>query len=113
MEDLDAERQRALIRGTSMHLRNMRYRYSIRYDHADRTPFTTEVNTITLGFVPVVILDNLSDKQGLGYVAFPHDGRRWRGPGLPCGGGPEQAVAHAARCVSPLEKTDDSRDEDA
>lgn len=104
IEDLDDTRRRELIRGTSMHLRNMKYRYSVRYDRSNRQPFTTEVNTVILGFLPVIILDNRTDRQGYGFVAFPHDGGRWRGPGLPCGGDREEAIAHAARCVSPLEE---------
>lgn len=106
IERLPEQRRNELIRGTSMHLRDMRYRYSIRFDRSDRACFTTEVNSITLGFVPVIILDNHTDRQGLGYVAFPYDGDRWRGPGLPCGGDPDQAVAHAAKCVSPLSPAD-------
>jgi hypothetical protein len=105
IEDLPLQRRNELIRGTSMQLRDMKYRYSIRYDHSDRAAFTTDVNGVTLGFVPVIILDNRSDKQGYGYVAFPYDGSRWRGPGLPCGGDPQQAVAHAAKCVAPLEES--------
>jgi len=104
IEDLPLQRRNELIRGTSMQLRDMKYRYSIRYDHSDRAAFTTDVNGVTLGFVPVIILDNRSDKQGYGYVAYPYDGSRWRGPGLPCGGDPQQAVAHAAKCVAPLEE---------
>jgi hypothetical protein len=99
---LPADRQRELIRGTSLHLREMKYRYSVRPDPGDRACFNAEVNTIKLGFIPVIITDNYTDRQGLGYVAFPYDGRRWRGPGLPCAGGPQQAVAHATRCVEPL-----------
>lgn len=104
IELIEDSRRNELVRGTSMHLRNMKYRYSIRYDHSDRQSFTADVNSILLGFIPVVILDNHSDKQGSGYVAFPYDGDRWRGPGLPCGGGPEEAVEHAAKCVAPLDE---------
>lgn len=103
---LPEERRRALLRGTSMHLRDMRYRYSVRYDHTERACFNADVNGVHLGFVPVIILDNMTDRQGYGYVAFPFDGSRWRGPGLPCGGGPEQALEHAARCVAPLDETE-------
>ncbi len=104
VEGLELARQRELLRGTSLHLRDMKYRYSIHFDDTGRAPFTMVINTITLGFLPVMILDNQSDRQGEGYVAFPFDGERWRGPGLPCVGGPEEAIAHAARCVSPLEQ---------
>jgi hypothetical protein len=96
------DRIREMIRGTSMHLREMKYRYSVRADPGERSCFNAEVNTIKLGFVPVIITDNHTDKQGVGYVAFPYDGRRWRGPGLPCAGSPQEAVAHATRCVEPL-----------
>ena len=102
-EQLDPQRCQELIRGTSMHLRDLRYRYSVRQDRGSRTPFTAEVNTVILGFAPVIIMDNHTDRQGMGYVAFPYDGRRWRGPGLPCGGSQEEAIAHASRCVAPIE----------
>lgn len=107
-----AERRRELVRGTSMYLRELRYRYSIRLDPSemtDRQPFSAEVNTIRLGFVPVIIIDNTNDRQGFGYAAFVHDGQRWRGPGLPCPGGQSDAVKHAARCVSPLAKEDETK----
>lgn len=107
IEGLDATRQHELLRGTSLHLRDMKFRLSIHYDNTGRAAFTREINTITLGFLPVVMLDNLSDKQGEGYVAFPFDGQRWRGPGLPCVGGPDDAIAHAAKCVSPLDEPDE------
>ncbi|TVQ50428.1 MAG: hypothetical protein EA377_14315 [Phycisphaerales bacterium] len=110
-ETLEASRIAELIRGTSLQLRNMRYRYSVRLDrHAahDRQPFTKIVNTIRLGFMPVIITDNGTDRQGYGYVAFVYDGRRWRGPGLPCPNEREDAIAHAARCVAPLDQDDES-----
>lgn len=97
------QRCRELIRGTSLFLREMRYRFSVRYDRTDRERFTAEVNAVRVGFVPAVISDQLSDRQGFGYVAFVYDERRWRGPGLPCGGGPQQAVEYATRCISPLD----------
>lgn len=97
-----ADRIREMIRGTSLHLREMKYRYSVRPDPGERAAFNANVNTIKLGFVPVIITDNHTDRQGVGYVAFPYDGRRWRGPGLPCAGSPQEAVAHATRCVEPL-----------
>jgi hypothetical protein len=103
---LEEGRLRELVRGTSLYLREMRYRYSVRFDPGSpdcRECFTADVNGVRLGFVSVVIMDNESDRQGRGYVAFVHDGRRWRGPGLPCPAGREQAVAHAARCVSPMD----------
>lgn len=108
IEDVDEARLRELIRGTSLHLREMRYRYSVRLPRVpvtepDEQSFTAEVNQITLGFVPAVITDNRTDEEGLGYVAFVYDGRRWRGPGLPCPRDREAALAHAARCVAPLE----------
>ena len=90
----------------------LRYRYSIRFDASDtgeRKPFSAEVNTIKLGFLPVIIIDNSNDRQGFGYAAFVHDGNRWRGPGLPCPAGQADAVKHAARCVSPLAKEEETR----
>ncbi len=107
LEELDENRIQVLVRGTSLHLRDMRYRYSVRRDrHAvhDRRPFTEVINSVRLGFLPVVMTDNGTDQQGYGYVAFVYDGRRWRGPGLPCPDGREDAMNHAARCVSPLQQ---------
>jgi len=112
IEGLETARQHELLRGTSMHLRDMKFRLSIHVDDTGRAPFTREINTITLGFLPVVMLDNLSDRQGEGYVAFPFDGERWRGPGLPCVGGPEEAIAHAAKCVSPLDEEKEEENEE-
>lgn len=109
---LSDQRRRELVRGTSLYLRELQYRYSIRLIGADDTEhraFTAEVNSIRLGFVPVVITDNTNDRQGHGYVAFVHDGRRWRGPGLPCPAGQVEAVRHAAKCVSPLSKDEETR----
>ncbi|NNF44076.1 MAG: hypothetical protein HKN62_13735 [Phycisphaerales bacterium] len=102
---LEPGRRRELLRGTSMYLQKMQYRYSVRADAAAtgaRRSFGAEVNSIQLGFVPAVITDNTTDRQGYGYVAFVHDGQRWRGPGLPCPDDQAEAVRHAARCVSPL-----------
>lgn len=104
IEQIDHQRCTELIRGTSMHLREMRYRYSVRSDRTDaggRKPFTAEVNTINLGFLPVILTDNETDFQGYGYLAFVYDGRRWRGPGLPCPDGREAAMTHARRNVKP------------
>ncbi|MCZ6837195.1 MAG: hypothetical protein O7G85_15580 [Planctomycetota bacterium] len=107
-DDIDAlteSRRRELIRGTSLHLREMRYRYSVRFEPSDasqRRNFNAEVNTVKLGFIPAVVSDNTTERQGWGYVAFVYDGRRWRGPGLPCPDGQAEAVRHAAKCVSPL-----------
>ena len=87
ISELSDARRKELMRGTSLFLREMRYRYSVRLDAhetAERRPFSAEVNSIRLGFLPAVITDNKNDRQGLGLVAFVHDGRRWRGPGLPC-----------------------------
>ncbi len=112
IRDASLDRQRELVRGTSLYLRELRYRYSIRFDPSeasDRRAFSAEVNTIRLGFVPVVIIDNSNDRQGLGYAAFVHDGKRWRGPGLPCPAGQSDAVKHAARCVSPLAKEEETK----
>lgn len=109
---LSPERRRELVRGTSLYLRELNYRYSIRLDAAetaDHKAFTAEVNTVKLGFVPVIITDNTNDRQGLGYVAFVHDGKRWRGPGLPCPAGQVEAVRHAAKCVSPLATEEETR----
>jgi hypothetical protein len=103
IEQVEDTHRAALIRGTSKYLRDLNYRYSIRLDRSDREPFTTDINGLRLGFVPVVITDNDTDRQGYGYVAFVYDGTRWRGPGLPCGGGPQDAVNHATRCVAPLQ----------
>lgn len=106
------ERWRELVRGTSKYLRELRYRYSIRFDSSEsreRRPFSAEVNSIRLGFLPVIIIDNANDRQGFGYAAFVHDGRRWRGPGLPCPAGQTDAVKHAARCVSPLAKDEETK----
>jgi hypothetical protein len=105
IDRLPPARRRELIRGTSLYLREMEYRYSIRPDPSEggeRKCFSAEVNTVRLGFVPVLITDNTTDRQGYGYMAFVHDGRRWRGPGLPCPAGQAEAVRHAARSVSPL-----------
>lgn len=112
INDTTVERRRELVRGTSLYLRELRYRYSIRIDPTeagDRKPFSAEVNSIKLGFVPVIIIDNTNDRQGFGYTAFVHDGRRWRGPGLPCPAGQSDAVKHAARCVSPLAKEEETK----
>ena len=111
VSQLSTERRHQLVRGTSMHLRDMRYRYSVRAEHHElggRECFNAEVNNIHLGFVPVMITDNATDKQGYGFVAFVYDGRRWRGPGLPCPGGRERALHHAQHCVSPLDESDES-----
>jgi len=102
---LAESRRRELIRGTSLYLREMRYRYSVRFEPADapeRRCFNAEVNRVKLGFIPAVVSDNTNERQGWGYVAFVFDGRRWRGPGLPCPDGQAEAVRHAAKCVSPL-----------
>lgn len=107
IEQLDTGRCSELVRGTSMHLREMRYRYSVRSDRTDagnRKAFTAEIHTIRLGFVPVILTDNQTDFQGYGYLAFVYDGRRWRGPGLPCPDGRDEAMAHAKRNVSPAPK---------
>jgi hypothetical protein len=112
INDASPERRRELVRGTSLYLRELRYRYSIRIDPTDaieRKCFSAEVNTIRLGFVPVIIIDNTNDRQGFGYAAFVHDGKRWRGPGLPCPAGQAEAVKHAARCVSPLAKDEETK----
>ncbi len=112
INDVAPERRRELVRGTSLYLRELRYRYSIRIDPSDaaeRRCFSAEVNTIRLGFVPVIIIDNTNDRQGFGYAAFVHDGKRWRGPGLPCPAGQTEAVKHAARCVSPLAKEEETK----
>jgi hypothetical protein len=110
--ELGEARRRELMRGTSLYLREMRYRYSVRLDTRearDRRPFAAEVNTIRLGFLPAIVTDNTTDRQGLGFVAFVHDGTRWRGPGLPCPADQADAVRHAARCVSPLATEDETK----
>jgi hypothetical protein len=111
INDLSPQRRRELVRGTSLYLRELHYRYSIRFaptETGELRPFSAEVNTIKLGFVPVMIIDNTNDRQGYGYVAFVHDGKRWRGPGLPCPAGQVEAVRHAAKCVSPLCKEEET-----
>ena len=105
-------RLRELLRGTSMHLRELKYRYSVRFEPFDdqqRRCFNAEVNNVKLGFVPAVVSDNTNDRQGWGYVAFVYDGRRWRGPGLPCPDGQAEAVRHAAKCVSPLATEEETK----
>lgn len=108
IEELPRSRLLELVRGTSLQLREMRYRYSVRPDVASRRPFSARVNQIKLGFVPVVITDNETDRQGAGFVAFVFDGHRFRGPGLPCAGSKEDALAHAAKCVEPLAGIEDT-----
>lgn len=101
-----AQRRSELIRGTSKFLREMGYRYSVRADAnptGERQCFSAEINDLRLGFVPAVITDNDDDRQGYGYVAFVYDQHRWRGPGLPCPAGREEAIDHASRCISPLD----------
>jgi hypothetical protein len=112
IDKLSESRRRELMRGTSLYLREREYRYSVRLpgqDAVERHCFSAEVNTIRLGFIPAVIIDNTTDRQGYGYVAFVHDGRRWRGPGLPCPDGQEEAVRHAAHCVSPLATDEETK----
>jgi hypothetical protein len=112
ISSLTPQRRRELVRGTSLYLRELNYRYSIRLDQtqtSEQRPFSAEVNSVKLGFVPVVIIDNTNDRQGFGYVAFVHDGKRWRGPGLPCPAGQVEAVRHAAKCVSPLAREEETR----
>jgi hypothetical protein len=102
---LSEERQRELIRGTSLFLRESNFRYSVRNDSREtgaKRGFNAEVNTVRLGFLPAAINDNTNDREGFGYVAFVYDGHRWCGPGLPCPADQTEAVRHAARCVSPL-----------
>lgn len=106
MSELPKQKQHELLRGTGLHLREMKYRYSVRIDHnetAERCCFNADANTIKLGFIPVIITDNATDKQGFGFVAFVYDGNRWLGPGLPCPGTREQAITHAQESVNPLE----------
>jgi hypothetical protein len=112
MQTLDALRRKELVRGTSLYLRELNYRYSVRLDPTETGEhrcFTAEVNGVKLGFVPVLITDNSNDRQGYGFVAFVHDGKRWRGPGLPCPSGQVEAVRHAAKCVSPLATEEETR----
>ncbi len=112
IKELGSDRRRELMRGTSLFLRDSKYRYSIRLDNNNssrRPEFNAVVNTIKLGFVPAVITDNTSDRQDYGYVAFVHDGARWRGPGLPCPSEQTAAVEHAAKCVSPLATEEETR----
>lgn len=109
---LSAARQRELIRGTSLFLRESNFRYSVRTDSragAERRAFNAEVNTVRLGFLPAAITDNTNEREGFGYVAFVYDGRRWCGPGLPCPADQSDAVRHAARCVSPLASEEETR----
>ena len=112
MNQLSPQRRRELVRGTSLYLRELKYRYSIRLDATqlgEHRCFSAEVNTVRLGFVPVVISDNASERQGHGFVAFVHDGKRWRGPGLPCPAGQVEAVRHATKCVAPLSTEEEAR----
>lgn len=112
INQITEQRRRELVRGTSLYLRELHYRYSIRLDPAqtaNQRCFSAEVNTVKLRFVPVIITDNINDREGAGYVAFVHDGKRWRGPGLPCPAGQIEAVRHAAKCVSPLCKDEETR----
>lgn len=110
--ELPEERRRELVRGASLHMRDMRARYSVRIDSSetgDRKCFSAEINTVKLGFIPVFLTDTTNDRQGQGYMAFVHDGRRWRGPGLPCPADQADAVRHAARCVAPLATEEETR----
>jgi len=112
IRELSNDRRRELMRGTSMFLRDSRYRYSIRLDGSDssrRREFNAEVNKVRLGFIPAIISDTTTDREGPGYVAFVYDGRRWRGPGLPCPADQTEAVKHAAKCVSPLASDEETR----
>jgi hypothetical protein len=112
IRELDEPRMRELMRGTGLFLREMEYRYSVRLDttpSGDRRAFTADVNQVHLGFIPAVVTDNTNGRQGYGYVAFVHDGKRWRGPGLPCPAGQAEAVRHAARCVSPLASEEETK----
>jgi hypothetical protein len=112
IDELPLLRRAELIRGTSKFLREMRYRYSIRPDpneSGERKCFTAEVNGVRLGFIPALITDITDDRQGYGYVAYVYDQRRWRGPGLPCPAGQQEAVRHASRCVAPLGEEGEGR----
>lgn len=109
---LDEARQRELIRGTSLFLRESNFRYSVRSDSREagaKRGFNAEVNTVRLGFLPAAINDNTNDREGFGYVAFVYDGHRWCGPGLPCPADQTDAVRHAARCVSPLASEEETK----
>ncbi|MCA9296066.1 MAG: hypothetical protein KC983_06100 [Phycisphaerales bacterium] len=110
------DRRRELMRGASKQLSDFRYRYSVRMHHTDAGEhrcFNADVNGVRLGFIPAIITDNTNDRQGYGYVAFVHDGHRWRGPGLPCPAGQLEAVRHASRCVSPLATEDETSFEES
>jgi hypothetical protein len=110
------DRRRELMRGASKQLSDFRYRYSVRMHHTDAGEhrcFNADVNGVRLGFIPAIITDNTNDRQGYGYVAFVHDGHRWRGPGLPCPAGQLEAVRHASRCVSPLATEDETKFEES
>src|SRR6185503_15687177 len=51
--ELTEQRRRELVRGTSLYLRELKYRYSIRSEsmpRANQPCFTAEVNTVRLGF---------------------------------------------------------------
>jgi len=114
MEAVDEARLRELIRGTSKWLRELDYAYSVRIDLTGRTTraaFTAAVGDVRLGFIPAIITENDTDRQARGFVVMVHDGTRWRGPGLPCPGDPEHALAHASRFVAPLD-LDEDFDED-
>lgn len=103
IDDLTAERREELLRGTSLFLREARSRVSIRPARSFVGAFAADVNGVRLGFVPAIVCDQATETEDDGFVAFVHDGRRWRGPGLPCPGTPDDAVARAERCVSPID----------
>ncbi|MEM7228859.1 MAG: hypothetical protein AAF432_08595 [Planctomycetota bacterium] len=113
---LEESRRRELIRGASKQLADFQYRYSVRMHNVDTGEhrcFNADVNGVHLGFIPAIITDNTNDRQGYGYVAFVHDGNRWRGPGLPCPAGQMEAVRHASRCVSPLSTEEETKFEES
>ena len=115
IEEVSDERTMELMRITGRALAEMNYRYSVRLDlDSTRQRFDATVHEVKLGFVPVMLLDHVTEKTGYGYVAFVHDGERFRAPGLPCPDGEDAAVRHAVRSVAPVdeEETTDDADDD-
>lgn len=113
IEDVSDDRATELMRITGRMLAEMNYRYSVRLDlDTTRRRFDATVNEVQLGFIPVVLLDHITEKTGYGYVAFVHDGERFRAPGLPCPDGEDAAIRHAVRSVNPISEHGERDDDD-
>jgi hypothetical protein len=114
IEDISDERAMELMRITGRMLAEMNYRYSVRLDlDTTRRRFDATINEVKLGFIPVLLIDHITEKTGFGYVAFVHDGERFRAPGLPCPDGEDAAVRHAVRSVNPIGEHDRAEDDAA